>query len=180
MEQGALLARIEKILPGVVLQKQRFGRGGELSIWVETKSLYLAAHALRSDPEIQADWLEHLSVMQVEEALVATYVLRSTSGELSLLLRVSVVPPTSEAEAELPSTAAIWPMAAPMERELAELFGIKFLGSGDAPGGSPSEAALRAWGGYPLRKGYKFPTEVLGIQHHRPTARKGGDAGGSA
>lgn len=170
MEKSKILKIIEKALPGAVLQKAPFGRAGELSLWVEALSIRKVSAHLASNAELQLDWLENFSVSQSEDAFVLTYFLRSRRTDSRLVLRASVVPESEDALLEVPSVSAIWPMAVPMEDEAAEMFGIRFEGRvGPAASGRILPAG---WRGFPLRKTYVFPQEILGIQHSRTQARR--------
>ncbi|MCM2278023.1 MAG: NADH-quinone oxidoreductase subunit C [Oligoflexia bacterium] len=165
MELAAIITKLNKAAPGAVLQKARFGRGGAQAIWIEARALPAVAATLRNDPDLKLDWLENLSVAQLEDALVITYFLRSRETPLCAILRATVTLNENESPAELPevpSVREIWPMARSMERESSELFGIRFGGELAAAGILP-----KGWRGFPLRKSYVFPQEVFGIAHSR-------------
>ena len=127
MDKNPIVSKINNVFPGVVLESRRFGRSDSRSIWIEAQSIHKVAGLLRFDPEISLDWLENLSVVEFTEALVVTYFLQSrTDARTSLILRVSVAPPDTDAEVVVPSIRAIWPMGIPMEQEVHEMFGVRF------------------------------------------------------
>lgn len=169
MDTGTLASKLNQAFPGAVLQKSRFGRSEVLAIWVEMSAIAKIAAFLRSDVEARLDFLENLSVAQFDEAIVLSYFLSSTTGGMKLILRGSLVPRSPEAPVSAPSVCGTWPMAAAFELEGEELFGIRFEGRPELrprlPGG---------WNGFPLRKGYVFPQEFLGIAHSRPDSPKEG------
>jgi NADH:ubiquinone oxidoreductase subunit C len=164
VEANGLLPKLQAGMPGAVLETGRFGRGGEPVAWAELKKLAKLAKYLRE--ELGLDWLENLSVAQLDDALVLTYFLRSTVSREELILRVSLVPADARTEVEAPSLAETWPQAGPMEQEASELFGVRFEGAEDAT--VTSRRLPKGWNGYPLRKSYVFPREVDGIAHARP------------
>ena len=128
MENTTLLSKLNKLVEGKTLQKARFGRSGALLIWLSRADLPALARMLREDPGFELDWLEHLSVMQMEDVLVATYFLRSRQNRNVLVLRTTATPPAADAWASLPSVRETWPTAAHLEDEVSELFGIRFEG----------------------------------------------------
>jgi len=192
MELGALLSKLKETAPGAVLQKQPFGRSGGqpvMSVWIETRAILDVAKVLSSGELMGGagswalDWLENFSVMQLDEALVASWFLRSTKNtEETLILRGSVVPSALNELVELPSVSGVWPMADPFEREAAELFGIRFTTANHGIRHWSTRLLPEGWRGFPLRKGYIFPTEVFGILHSRPlpsaTGASGAGSGG--
>ena len=138
-------------MPETVLQWQPFGRTKKKVLWVEGRFLLEISRVLRDDPEHCLDWLENLSVMDVEGALVLTYFLRSTQTQSSFLLRVSLAPMKPEDSVETFSIASIWPMGRRMELEASELFGIQFIGNHRETALILSEDPK----GFPQRKGYR-------------------------
>jgi NADH:ubiquinone oxidoreductase subunit C len=164
---------LEAKVPRAVLESRPFGHGGEMSIWVEMKSIAKVARTLRDEEGLVYDWLENLSVMELDKALVLSYFVRSTATGAHLIIRGSVVPSSPDAEVEVDSVAAVWPMAAPFEEECSDLFGVRFAGESARRAGSDKTRALLpdGWQGFPLRKAYLFPTEFLDIPHARPAGR---------
>jgi NADH:ubiquinone oxidoreductase subunit C len=145
VDKNQLLARIHQILPGTVLEVRRFGREGPLSLWIEAQSLLRLSHILKND--FQLDLLEHLSVAEFEKVLVASYFLRSYQHQEQLILRISLIPASVDVWVEVDSVVSVWPMAASMEREMQEMFGIRFLGLPVGPRLLPEHH------GFVLRKG---------------------------
>jgi NADH:ubiquinone oxidoreductase subunit C len=161
VEKNVKSTAFEKLESSAILEKGRFGRTNTPLLWVEAGSIADVARLLREDPELSLDWLENLSVMQVDRVLVASWFLRSRKTKSRLVLRSTVVPPSPESEADLPSTRSVWPEAALMERENAELFGIRFDG---AP--VPRRLLHGGIAGFPLRKNFDMrsvPTRDAGV-----------------
>lgn len=163
MDASEFIPRLEKALPGAVLEVRPFGRTGEVSVWIECGSLAAVARFLREDPTLAFDWVENLSAMEIEGAFVLTYFLRSTLTGRALIVRGSVQPASADAWVRVASTASTWPSVLPFENEIESLFGVAFEG---APSPRPGPASPDGKG-FPLRKSYAFPTEVLGFPHLR-------------
>ncbi len=72
MDKKTLLSKLNEVVPGAVLRKQRMGRSEMVCLWIETKSIQRVAEIIKQDNEISLDWLENLSAMQIGEALVFT------------------------------------------------------------------------------------------------------------
>ena len=149
MDKNPLVSRLNKLVPKSILETRRFGRTGVTSIWVESDSILQIASILKNDAETAFDWLENLSVVEFEEALVVSYFLRSTQTSNTLVVRISLVPTSAEAEVSAPSVRLVWPMAEPMEREAEEMFGVQFRSGGEK---QDVKAIERRWKGFPLRK----------------------------
>lgn len=151
MDTKELISKLEKSVPKAVMDVRPFGRKGQAqpSAWIEMKSICSIAQALVEEPELGLDWLESLTVFQVEDALVLTYFVRSSRTDASLILRGTVVPAKPDQEVEVPSVIEHWPMAREFEREAQELFGIRFEGG--------SRKSETPWDGFPLRKSFSLP-----------------------
>lgn len=166
MEAAELQSRLKKLPAGALLETRKFGRSSSLSAWVELKTVVDCARFLREDSRLALDWLENLSVMQLDEAFVVSYFLRSSADpSTTLILRASAVPPSPEAPLQVASVRDIWPMAEPFEAEASDLFGIDFLGARSMPSTTSFRRLPDGWIGYPLRKGYVFPERVGSIAH---------------
>jgi Ni,Fe-hydrogenase III component G len=153
VEANAILSKLEKAAPGKVLESSRFGRSELLSVWIESAAVHAFAKAVSEEPSLKLQWLENLSVAEVGDSLVVSWFLRSRESQAQLVIRSSVVI-TSEKEAvELASVCDLWPMAAPLENEVAQLFGIRFI---NASGESieTCRTLLAEDAGFPMRKSY--------------------------
>ena len=171
---SGITQKFKSVLGDRILEQKALGRGGAPSIWVEAAKLREVAELLRESPELGFDWLENLAAMQVDSAIVLSYFLRCTSPgkeNQEMVLRASLVPANAEAWVDAPSVASVWPAAEPWQSEVAELFGVKFIGSGPLV----RKILPEGWVGFPLRKGYMFPTEVMGIPHMRRVGQTGPD-----
>lgn len=176
MDTGEILNKLKTAAPGSVLEKKRFGRSDQTSVWVEARALPEIAAFLKSDPRISLDWLENFSAIQMDEAIVLTYFLRSSAHDHNLIVRASVEPPSPSKEVEAPSVARTWAMATPFEAEIQELFGVRFVDPQGQPAYPGEHRLPKGWNGFPLRKSYVFPTRFLGIIHARRVPNREGNA----
>jgi NADH:ubiquinone oxidoreductase subunit C len=155
VEKNVKSSAFENVAKGAILEKGRFGKTDIPLLWVEAGSIADVARLLREDPELSLDWLENLSVMQVDRILVASWFLRSRKTKARFVLRSTVVASKGDAEVDFPSTVSVWPEARAFESESAELFGIRF-------GGAPVPRRLLQPGfqGFPLRKNFDMKSLV--------------------
>ncbi len=167
METSELLPRLEQAVPGGVLEARPFGRRRDFSVWVEMRSIEKIAAFLRSGDGLDVDWLEALTWMEIEGAIVLTYFLRSRAFASSLVVRGSLEAMGPSSMPKCLSVRRVWPEASQFEEEISELAGVMF--------GEPSGPFRLAVGvaGYPLRKSFVFPKEVSGMIHSRPVGRSG-------
>ena len=101
MEMGALLSKLNNLIPGAVLEKAQFGRSDQTTLWVETRAILKIAEYLKQAPEAAFDWLENLSVLQIDETLVITYALEVQADENRLKARLG--PAFSDYRARVPA-----------------------------------------------------------------------------
>jgi Ni,Fe-hydrogenase III component G len=127
VEPNAILSKLEKAAPGKILESARFGRADLFSVWIESDAVHAVAKAISEDPSLMLRWLENLSIAEIGDSFIASWFIRSRESDAQLVIRSSVlVPSTESGTVEMASVREIWPMAEPMENELAELFGIRF------------------------------------------------------
>ena len=174
MEKNPLIQKINKLLCDDLIEISRFGKSEILLVWIPASAIQKVAKTLREDADLQLDWLENLSVVDLDEVFVLSYFVRSTSTPYHLVLRVSQIPEASRKSEPnqilyIPSSKETWPMSEPMENEIEEMFGIHF----EKEMKNKPVQVLRnrllpsGWKGFPLRKDFQFPDQVLGVQHHR-------------
>ncbi len=122
---------------------------GELTVWVEAAAIREACELLKSDADLQFNFLSDLTCVDWhprEPRFEVVYHLLSIPRHERLRLKVRL--PGGDAVVE--SITGVWPSANFFEREVFDLFGIHFLGHPD----------LRRllmpddWEGHPLRKDY--------------------------
>lgn len=122
---------------------------GQLALVVPADLIRSVCEFLRSDPELGFNFLVDITAVDrhpVEPRFEVVYHLRAMkSGE-----RLRLKAPVSGQDARLDSLFGLWPAADMLEREVYDLFGIRFVGH-------PSLRRLLMpgdWEGHPLRKDY--------------------------
>ena len=118
------------------------------------------AEAMRSEPDLQFDWLSCITAVDYpdDQKLAAVYDLRSMVHGHEFAVKVFV----DRQAAEIPSVADLWPAADWHEREAYDLMGITFQGH-------PDHRRILLpddWVGHPLRKDYVTPDQY----HDVPTS----------
>ena len=125
---------------------------GETTIAVPREHLRRACEFLRSDPELAFNFLSDLSCRDcfpAEPRFEVNYHLLSIPHKRRLRLKVRV----NGADPVVESVTTVWPTANWHEREVFDLFGVRFEGHTDLR----RIVLPEDWEGYPLRKDY--PTE---------------------
>jgi NADH-quinone oxidoreductase subunit C len=134
-------------LPGA-LQSAKFDRD-ELTLWIDSIQLIAALDLLRTSSETRFAVLADLTALDwfpSEPRFEVVYSLLSHERRERIRVKVKV----NGADPYLESVTALWAGASPFEREVFDLFGIRFHGHPD----------LRRillpddWEGHPLRKDY--------------------------
>ncbi|MBI2711503.1 MAG: NADH-quinone oxidoreductase subunit C [Bdellovibrio sp.] len=155
MDKNQIVLKLNSICSGTVLEAGEFGRSGVVSVWIESKTVLQIAECLKNDLEFQLDWLENLSVVELEEVVVVTYFLRSTTTPETLVLRISALPGSKSEKIVFPSVSSIWPMAIPFENEAEQLFGVTFIGKESCELNNKFLLPDLSHG-FPLRKSFDF------------------------
>jgi NADH-quinone oxidoreductase subunit C len=121
----------------------------ELSIYIERTNLRGACTTLRSDPALQYDSLADLTCVDwtpSDPRFEVIYHLFSTVTKKRVRLKVRL----SDDDARVDSLTPLWPGANFFEREVFDLFGVRFQEH-------PNLKRILMpdnWDGYPLRKDY--------------------------
>jgi NADH-quinone oxidoreductase subunit C len=142
-EVAALLALNASTVTGA-----KFDRN-ELTIWVDRIALRAACQALKSDPQLQYTALADVTCVDWyprEPRFEVVYHLFSISNKRYLRLKVRL----SGADANIDSLVPIWPGANFFEREVFDLFGVRF----DEHPNLARTMMPENWEGHPLRKDY--------------------------
>jgi NADH-quinone oxidoreductase subunit C len=142
-EVASLLALNHSAVTGA-----KFDRN-ELTIWVDRIALRAVCQALKSDPQLQYAALADLTCVDWyprEPRFEVVYQLFSIANKRYLRLKVRL----SGDDANVDSLTPIWPGANFFEREVFDLFGVRF-------DEHPNLARIMMpedWEGHPLRKDY--------------------------
>jgi NADH-quinone oxidoreductase subunit C len=130
------------------LQAAKFDRG-ELTLWIDQLNLIDALNLLRSSSSTRFTVLADLTAVDwfpTEPRFEVVYSLLSHERRERIRIKVKV----NGADPYIESVTSLWAGASPFEREVFDLFGIRFQGHPD----------LRRimmpddWEGHPLRKDY--------------------------
>ena len=147
LEQSPMIARIRASQPEAIARLVSFR--GETTVLVRREHLRPLAEFLAGDPELAFTFLSDITGVDrfpTEPRFELNYHLLSITRRDSLRLRVRL----SGESPVIETVEPVWPTANWHEREIFDLFGIRFEGHPD----------LRRilmpddWEGYPLRKDY--------------------------
>ena len=126
----------------------KFDRG-ELSIYIRRDAIREACSILRDDPGLQFNFLADLTCVDwypSDPRFAVVYHLFSIPKKFRVRLKVKV----GGDDPSVPSVTSVWPAANYFEREVFDLFGIRFEGH-------PYLRRIMMpenWEGHPLRKDY--------------------------
>ncbi len=146
-QENAIVRRVREWNPAAVAEVVEFR--GELTIVVPREHLRGACDLLRTDPEMQFVHLcdaTGVDRFPVEPRFEVNYHLVSLHRRERLRLKVRV----STADPVVESVTSVWPTAGWHEREIFDLFGVRF-------DGHPNLRRIllpEDWEGHPLRKDY--------------------------
>lgn len=147
IEQNEVVRRLRAWDPQAVAEVREFR--GEVTVVVPREHLRRAAALLCSEPDLSFTHLSDLSSIDrypVEPRFEVNYHLVSMSRKERLRLKVRV----SGSDPVVDTVTPVWPGANWPEREVFDLFGIRFEGHPDL-----RRIVLPVdWEGYPLRKDY--------------------------
>ena len=121
----------------------------ELTIWIQRESIREACAILRDDAECPFNYLSDLTALDwypAEPRFEVVYHLFSTSKKERVRLKVRL----DGSSPAIESVTSVWPAANHYEREVFDLFGIRFTGH-------PNLKRIMLpddWEGHPLRKDY--------------------------
>ena len=121
----------------------------ELTITMRREAIREACELLRQSPELKFNFLSDLTCVDrhpLEPRFEIIYHLLSHARKQRLRLKVKL----GGGDATLESITPVWPAANYFEREIFDLFGVRFLGH-------PNLRRLLMpdnWDGHPLRKDY--------------------------
>ena len=121
----------------------------EMSVFIERSVIREAASLLKDDPDLRFDFLSDLTCLDVypnEPRFEVVYHLLSMQMKERLRLKVRL----AGDDASVESLTSVWPGANFFEREVWDLFGVRFLGH-------PNLSRIMMpenWEGHPLRKDY--------------------------
>ncbi len=133
--------KISEALPGVVIACDK------VFLLIESKQVAQVADFLKSTPGLEFDYLTVMTAIDYLDYFEIIYRLVSLKHNHSLILKTRI---TGRENLAVPSVCQIWRAADYQEREIFDLFGIKFEGH-------PNLKRLLLWDGFnghPLRRDY--------------------------
>lgn len=157
--ESSILARLKEKFPESILQSAEVR--GELTVVVRKEDIVSVCTFLRDDTELSFDFLSDLTAVDHlgrEPRFDVVYHLYSLGKNRRLRLKVKV----GEGES-VPSVTSVWSAANWLEREVFDMFGIRFDYHPD----------LRRilmpddWVGHPLRKDFPLTREEVQFTHNK-------------
>lgn len=159
-----IAAAVHAAFPAVTSQRASNGRP---FLRVPPGAIADVASFLRSNKTLAFDSLMDLTAVDLlkfpftppQDDITVVYLLFSYKHRHKVTLEVFA----EREQCELPSVAGVWPAAIYFEREVYDLFGVRFLGH-------PSLRRILMpddWEGHPLRKDYLYPAQYHGVAHLR-------------
>jgi len=131
-----------------------FEEGGEwLNMIVPPEELKAFVLQLRSDPDLMMDYLFCLTCVDWKTHFTMVYHFSSTRYRHNIVVKAKI----DRTNPEIETVSDIWRTAEMLEREVYDLFGVKFLHHPD----------LRRlimpddWEGWPLRKDFEDPVNMV-------------------
>jgi NADH-quinone oxidoreductase subunit C len=147
MAETGLIAKVEIAFPGKITES--YSQHGNETIVIQREDALAIFSALRDDPQFAFDLLVDLTAVDFlgqEPRFEVVYHLHSM--RLNHRLRVKVRVP--EDDAVVPSLSSLWKAANWLEREVWDLFGIRFTDHPDLR----RILMYEEFRGHPLRKDY--------------------------
>jgi|TARA_B110000438_G_C15804180_1_gene646527 NADH:ubiquinone oxidoreductase subunit C len=100
----------------------------DVIVSIETDEIVEASRALRDDEDANFNYLRSLTAVDnMDDGMEVVYHLYSTTKKHNVTVKVFL----SNESLRLPTVTDVWPAANWLEREVAEMFGIKFSGHPD-------------------------------------------------
>lgn len=149
MTREELQSRLPELYAGVT-----FEEGGEwLNMNTDADSWKELSKALRHTPGLDFDYLFCLTCVDWKTHLTMVYHFTSTIHRHHLVVKIKL----DRTNPEVETVCQIWRTAEFHEREVFELFGVKFLNHPDLR----NLILPDVWEGYPLRKDYEDPINMI-------------------
>ncbi len=147
LEQNLVVQKLRAWEPAAIAETRVFR--GELTLVVPREHLRRTAEFLRGDPELRFTFLSDITGVDrfpIEPRFEVNYHLLSLARRERLRLKVLL----HGSDPVVETVTAVWPAANWPEREVFDLFGVRFEGHPDLRRILMPED----WEGYPLRKDY--------------------------
>ena len=159
------MSNLHRILPELqkfdpVLRSDEFR--GQDRVWLSASTLGLSMQCLRDrlgfDLLVDVTCVDYLNYRNASDRFGLVYLLANTQSSQRLTVRVGL----NEPELAVPSVVSLWAGADWMEREVWDMFGIRFEGHPDLR----RILLPEEFSAHPLRKDY--PLQGCGERHNFP------------
>ena len=149
MSNEELKIKLAELVPSVV-----FEEGGEwVTAFVDASNWKSIAQQLRSNEGFEFDYLFCLTCVDWKTHLTMVYHLTSTRYRHTVVIKVKL----DRNDPEIETVSDIWRTAEFHEREVYDLFGVKFLHHPDLR----RLLLTDDFNGYPLRKDFEDPINMI-------------------
>ena len=149
MTNEELKIKLPELIPSVV-----FEEGGEwITAFVDASNWKMIAQQLRSEEGFQFDYLFCVTCVDWKTHLTMVYFLTSTTYRHTLVIKAKL----DRNNPEIETVSDIWRTAEFHEREVYDLFGVKFLHHPDLR----RLLLTDDFNGYPLRKDFEDPINMI-------------------
>ena len=149
MNNEELKLKIAALIPSLVLEE-----GGEwVTFFLEAKDWKDIAQQLRSNESLSFDYMFCLTCIDWKTHFTMVYHLTSTEFRHTLVIKSKL----DRNNPEIETVSDIWRTAEFHEREVYDLFGVKFLNHPDLR----RLLLTDDWEGWPLRKDYEDPVNMI-------------------
>lgn len=162
--QADMLARVEAAFPGKI--RERHAEHGDATVVLDRGDAAAVLAALRTQPDFDFALLTDLTGVDFfgrEPRFEVVYHLYSLRHNRRLRVKVRL----TEDAAELPSAAGVWKAADWLEREVWDMFGIRFTDHPDLR----RILMYEEFQGYPLRKDYPVDKRQPLVEERDPLSR---------
>lgn len=143
MNTEELKYKVSSISPETIFLEE----GEFLEAVISSEELMPLMNALRTDPELDFDYLFCLTCVDWKDHFMMVYHLLSKEHKHTLVVKAKI---SDTIHPEIETVCKIWRTAEFHEREVYDLFGVKFINHTDLRRLFLEED----WVGYPLRKDY--------------------------
>lgn len=149
MTTEELKIKLTEIQPAVT-----FEEGGEfLNVLIEPDAFKDFAQVIYNDDALSFDYMFCLTCVDWKTHLTMVYHLESTQHRHIIVLKVKL----DRTQPEIETICDIWRTAELNEREVYDLFGVRFLNHPDLR----RLLLTEDWEGWPLRKDYEDPVNMI-------------------
>jgi NADH-quinone oxidoreductase subunit C len=135
---------------------------GDLNVVLKPKDVPEVCRFLKTDPDLKYNFLSCVTAVDFvglrEKRFEVVYMLFSTSNYFRIILKTRV-----DENEEIPTLTSLWATANWQEREVYDMFGLKFAGH-------PNLTRIlmdEDWIGYPQRKDFPLTYEAPNFTHNK-------------